>query len=583
MKKKNYLYLSMLAAAATFSACSSSDDIATDGTDSDGNNYTYMKISLSDPVTRGDTREVSFNNASKSENAISSLRLFFFDENGNKYSVNSKGTNSIDVPKSDLEESKNVNYEGATSTSVARTYNVELQVKSGSAYPAKLVAIANYPTTTGGVLKALPEDASLSDLTKFVSNQYAVVTDSNFVMSNSVYVDNNAVVNYKALVNANFNTTASSATAAEVYVERVLAKVKTTFADALYTSNAFSAIQLTSDGTTNMTYDDGSEKAQDLYLKVNGWNLVQTDTCSYLIKNLSASYDGLEFANSETVSDVTNHRSYWANSVAFGDNNVANYVSFEGADKSNDASVYCQENTPTTTDSTKCTKLLVTAQLGKMDNSSFIPVGLAKWRGTLYDSLTCKKRIIGSINNRIQVADDNKGKNAKQATLTDASVYYADAKLADKRYIAKLVVNGLTALPTTGYYKVDGGEWTAVKESGANVKASVDSLLVNQTKEGNAGSTSDYYVQYFNDGMTYYYTIVKHLGKEGKLGEYGIVRNHSYTISVQGLQGTGTPVPDEGKDPIIPQKPEDDVVTYMKAKINVNSWRIVPEQEVTLK
>ena len=74
-------------------------------------------------------------------------------------------------------------------------------------------------------------------------------------------------------------------------------------------------------------------------------------------------------------------------------------------------------------------------------------------------------------------------------------------------------------------------------------------------------------------GSTYYYTPIKHLGSEGKLGEYGIVRNHSYQVTIQNIQGYGTPVydPDKVIDPMIPS----DDNTYLAARINVLSWRVV--------
>ena len=75
------------------------------------------------------------------------------------------------------------------------------------------------------------------------------------------------------------------------------------------------------------------------------------------------------------------------------------------------------------------------------------------------------------------------------------------------------------------------------------------------------------------DGATYYYTPIKHLGDAGKLGEYGIVRNHSYQVTIQNIKGFGTPVydPDKEIDPMIPS----DENTYLAASIKVLSWRVV--------
>ena len=58
------------------------------------------------------------------------------------------------------------------------------------------------------------------------------------------------------------------------------------------------------------------------------------------------------------------------------------------------------------------------------------------------------------------------------------------------------------------------------------------------------------------------------------MGYYGVVRNHSYRITINTMSGFGTPVynPDEVIDPVIPK----DTETYLAARINVLSWRVVP-------
>jgi hypothetical protein len=83
----------------------------------------------------------------------------------------------------------------------------------------------------------------------------------------------------------------------------------------------------------------------------------------------------------------------------------------------------------------------------------------------------------------------------------------------------------------------------------------------------------------WKDGMTYYYADVKHLGSAGTTGEYGIIRNHSYQIAINGVEGWGTPVYDPEAQ-VVPVKPTDKE-TYISAEINVLSWRVV-SYEVTL-
>ena len=88
-----------------------------------------------------------------------------------------------------------------------------------------------------------------------------------------------------------------------------------------------------------------------------------------------------------------------------------------------------------------------------------------------------------------------------------------------------------------------------------------------------------YPAQIYNGGNTYYYTPIKHLGAAGKIGEYGIVRNHQYVINLQTIKGFGTPVYDPDEI-IIPSVPSNNK-SYIAAKINVLSWRLV-KQDVNL-
>lgn len=76
------------------------------------------------------------------------------------------------------------------------------------------------------------------------------------------------------------------------------------------------------------------------------------------------------------------------------------------------------------------------------------------------------------------------------------------------------------------------------------------------------------------EGKAYYYVPIRHLGTDPKKpGYYGIVRNHVYSINIQNMYGFGTPVYDPEKT-IIPTIPSNDA-TYLAARINVLSWRVV--------
>ena len=78
----------------------------------------------------------------------------------------------------------------------------------------------------------------------------------------------------------------------------------------------------------------------------------------------------------------------------------------------------------------------------------------------------------------------------------------------------------------------------------------------------------------YKNGMTYYWLDIKHLGKEGKQAEFGVVRNHIYDVNISKISGFGTPIYDPNQDFVVPEKPES-VASYVYAQINILSWRVV--------
>ena len=109
------------------------------------------------------------------------------------------------------------------------------------------------------------------------------------------------------------------------------------------------------------------------------------------------------------------------------------------------------------------------------------------------------------------------------------------------------------------WYEYKDGKYVAIDQTVLNERlAAVEPALV------------------YSDGMTYYYTDIKHLGATDTTAEFGVVRNHLYRVNVTDIVGYGTPVYNGSTGFITPEKPED-VSTYVAAQINILSWRIVVE------
>ena len=117
---------------------------------------------------------------------------------------------------------------------------------------------------------------------------------------------------------------------------------------------------------------------------------------------------------------------------------------------------------------------------------------------------------------------------------------------------------------------------------------------VNQQMYFQAGT-----VQGFKGGKAYFTIPIKHLGfyrdendNVGKMGteknfnwekvqsgDFGLVRNHIYTIEVETIAGLGNGIPNFD-DPIVP--PTDPEEYFIGARIIVLNWAVVPTQKVQL-
>ena len=106
-------------------------------------------------------------------------------------------------------------------------------------------------------------------------------------------------------------------------------------------------------------------------------------------------------------------------------------------------------------------------------------------------------------------------------------------------------------------------------------------------------------VQGYNGGKVYYSIPIQHLGfqrngnpnagktannkefnwEEVKSGDFGLVRNHVYTIIVEDIKGLGNGIPNPD-DPIVP--PTDPEEYYIGARLIVLNWAMVDEQRETL-
>lgn len=540
---KRIKFLSLALAALALGACSSSDDVAEGG---GGNSTSYVTVNIrtvSDlPGTRAgeyDAGGGTYEDGEGNESTISSVNFYFFNADGSPYLMNNGGgiTNKVN--------STSFTGAGGNQTQTIESMKTTLVLSgTGTPKPKYCIAIANDPLSISGTIK-------LADL-KQKTTDLASITGSAFTMSNSVYMNSSSAIVTEQDIEAAVQSTPEEANAnpVTIYIERVAAKVNT-------------SISTTGTGWTESA---GVYKIQvgktatntDVYAVVKGWGVADGKKYVWMTKHLSTTYD-LNFA--PWNSDETNfHRSFWADTYAESDQAVVNYP-WSQYTKAIGTAVYTNENTPIVAydpasidfyNGNKLSKVLVAAQL---EDGSGVPVELCTYRGVEYLSASdVKTQILTELQGKFRKALGGGSYSDLEATDLEFKTQKSlggSAPAGMKNYEVTVRLTGTLTLE-----KYESSSWVSANETDLN----------NEVDKA--------FAQIRTLGAAYYYIPISHLGaSQNKLGAFGVVRNHSYKVTINDMKGFGTPVydPDEDITPTIP----DDEKVYLAAKINVLSWRVV--------
>lgn len=581
--KKFTMLSSVLASALmlTVASCSSSDDITGGhgGENSEGStSYIAVNLKTVGNAPTGNARQTRYTDSQNGtyedgvgvENKIKSVRFYFFNADGTPYilnNVNGKG-NYID-------RKVNVNPGDQSQTVEGITETVLVLNGENHVAPASMLTVIN-PDINPELLQngaALRWSVMRKELkgTKFYDNDH-------FMMSNSTYEE---AGNDLCTTQLTGKTYASSDDAqshpVNVYVERVNAKVNanvvgTNFeketADVIFDGVSMKDNQKTKVGVLSLAKEDGTTDQKTIFAYIVGWGLASENRKAELFKQIDTQKFTDEILGISPWSSADYHRSFWSLSVPFGGtgadkNEPVNYKFSEYTHKLGDA-VYTLPNTPTEVIddahvyNNTLTKFVVAARLAYKDaDGSLQPAEICEYKGQEFlgtDNL--KKTFVKEISRyykKVPVAagEPDKYVNLDPSDITFTTTAPSGTQAKDYEVFATL------ANPNLTLYEQKGGVWNEVTD-----KSGVYNMLQGTPAEVRKG------------GMAYYYTTIKHLGEKGKLGEYGIVRNHSYQISLNSIKGFGTPVYNPEKI-IVPAIPSNDK-TYLAAKINVLSWRVVP-------
>ena len=556
--------------ALMMSACASDKEEIGGGT-KPGSDPQYLAVNIVNVGATPTTRAAEYENGTAEESAIKKVRFYFFNGDGSPYLIKNPGGTGVTggEDKNWLEASPadDTPTSGAPSQIEKITQTVLVINGVQSAAPAAIVAVVNPGTveaTTlqnekGGDVMRLSELRYSAVGSKFYKKD-ATGKESDFVMSNSVYVNAGEDV-CASLVAGHVTTSAETAKAkpVDLYVERVVAKVTADVDNNAFELGNGTNWENTKYGTKKPVGKSGD---YDVYAVIEGWGLASENGKAEVEKQVNKTWaDGTLGFTPWTTSDY--HRCFWEKSVGFdagmGANPPVNPTFNQLNAKMRDV-LYTLPNTPeskvTDLKNNDLTKLAVAATLRYKDASNnWHYAEICRYNGVSILGIDNLKRQVALTFSQYYTSTD--GTNYTQLSKDD--INFKDPDATTQQY---LVTPTLADAPVgTKYYtkSTTGTTPTFTEVDKATVLAAIESDKAEVRK----------------DGRAYYYVPIKHLGGNGKLAEYGIVRNHFYKITLAGIKGFGTPVYDPSKVvvPAVPSYQD----TYLAARVQVLQWRVVTQ------
>ena len=568
IKMKKYFYIAI--AALGFAACAEKIDDNAPHNGEVEESYIAINLMSADVNTRAAEDEYGYEDGTEAERKIKSAYFFFFDENGNPFNVLGAPATAPGGDQNYLQLSITTTDNGSAEN-VSDISNAVLVLNTYKGiYPKQIVAVLNWVPVN--------KSYSLTDLHEVLNGTLGNDLDG-YVMSNSVYMNGDKIIDANPISVNDIKTTPEDAknSPINIYVERTAAKVILTAGGKLSeTQNIF---KVTEDNAFVPVGGNGIT----VYMQLQGWELFNDYQTSTLLKNIE-NWDVATLGL--TWNDSPYYRCYWANTqtASLSDSFSWSYsyenqlakgfqteYGFNIASSSNyndrTAYTYCGENTnqATSTEDPR-TKVILKGQLMQKDGDTFKPLEVASWYGNKY---------AGSDNLKTAVANSLK---YVLYSSTDGGQSFTSIKPEDIECVGE--VNG------TESYEI-GFQLSSSAHAKAWYKRSSErgeEFLGDMSEPGdNVLKTNEYLAAQvepallYANGMTYYIVDIEHLGTAG--AKYGVVRNHVYQIDINSIKGYGSPVYN-GQSFIVDQPvypPTDGESSYVAARINVLSWKVVKQ------
>ena len=534
----------MLASTA-FVACTNEDDVINNEQAVAGKAENYVAVNIVMPEGVQGRADV-YDAGTDAEGTISGAVFFFFDANGNGCAT----PYYVDASQ--------WTWNPATGVGQDKKKTV-LVIDNDKQVPAYIAAILN---PVNGANHGYTIAKTLSDLRDDVD----AYSTKGFVMTNSVYVGTNGKevcatpVTLDNIVGKMEDLNSPNYVPVTIPVERVVAKVTVTGLEDS-TVEGKTVKGAASNWTTTEKF--ANETDMNLKLVVTGWEVLQNKQ-SKLFKEINTTWNlGWDW-NAGSL-----QRSFWA-----ADYTTRGRTEYKVNEMNNLAAKYVEETVSQTPNATAEANtnpyLLVRGYFA--DKTTGNAVELVEWRGKKYTKAGYLDFIAGNpeISQYYTATTTGEG-DATVTTYNSITVNAFEMQDQENDWQSKAVLTAEAKAETyyTLTYNADGTVKKATEVETSVVEAAVAQFGL---------------VQYWNGGNTYYFTPIKHetVGAgENAQNYYAVVRNHMYNVTINGIEGFGTPVANPNQAIDKPEKPTDDK-SYLAAEVVVLKWKVV-NQSVTLK
>lgn len=557
--KLNKLFIGAIAALASAAMVACSDDapdVNNGGENQDGGGY--LAVNIVTPTAGSRATGGDFTNGKTNENRVESVTFFLYNEDGTPYQ------DPQTYPASDQPGNKFEQSAGTEGSNVEKILNIIMVIKNqgaGTKLPYQFLTVLNLDQVVNGATIEALGSLNMSMLRNRINNDASNGTAGSFVISNSVYVDNNGKeICATEIPNVYTSEDEAKAHAVEVYVERVVARVDIEAGDEFDADNLTYGVKVLSvneDGTTTPTNVTVKQE-------ITGIGIANSISHSYLFKNVANSSIWTQAWASWT--DPNNYRSYWAQSATkqSSDPNAAGVTyttnPWNGITSGLTSSFYVQENT--TSKENHYTSVIAAVQHKVLNTTTneYEPYAMIKWAGNVYLPASYPTLMANVLTaNGYRVKEETKGNTTYRSIKPEELAMITEPANQPAGFEQWETCCELTATAATLDFVVNNAGTYEDKTA-----EDINTYL--QTKLNRA--------QYWNDGMAYYYVPIEHFGTIAPYN-VGVVRNHLYKLSITGLTGLGTPVFDPDEE-IIPKNPDENTQTYfLAARINILAWKIV--------